>query len=307
MKYLAYLRGTTVDNAKAIYSDLKQSWYFRIWCVLWVICFLTSFIFLTFFSARSDILTKEGVWRMSARHESEIAYPAFRIRVSPSSPLNFTSVVCTHGAGVGVTTNACDTTNRCIAVAVEGLVAKVGDASINCHITCKSQLPSTIHAIDETLIWELGSDNHFRGPNFGVFIRPNDRAWVALQKVVATLMGDSSPRTFWERKLVYQVNTGERLTYQIDTVMDSFAVLEYFQGNRYNGWQAVGDIGGFAFFTIILHMLFMMLVGVFLRNESTFLKGSGHDGAMPPMMYDNGKSALHDDDLGERAPMLGKN
>jgi len=311
-KYLAWVRGTTVDNAKTIINDLKHSWYFRIWLVVWIICFLTSFIFMTFFSARSDILTKEGVWRMSARHESQISYPAYRIRVNPTNAIYFSSISCYHGNQIAVVTSPCDTSDptrsRCFAVNVDGsLVATSTDQAIKCHIVAIKQ--NITGPVDETLLWELGgTDSHFGGANFGVFVNPSDQAWVALQKVLAKFKDDAKPRTFWERKLVYQVNTRSRLNYEIDTVMDSFAVLEYNQGTRYNGWQAVGDIGGFAFFIVVMHMLVMTIVGFFLRNESNFLKSSGglRDGAMPPMMYDNGKTHL-EDDLGERAPMLSKN
>jgi len=41
----------------------------------------------------------------------------------------------------------------------------------------------------------------------------------------------------------------------------------------YNGWMTVGDIGGIAFFGVILHTIVMIIVGLFLANSSTFLGG----------------------------------
>lgn len=51
-------------------------------------------------------------------------------------------------------------------------------------------------------------------------------------------------------------------------------IVEY---DSYNGWMALGDIGGFAFFMMILHTMVMMCIGVCFNNDSQFLGGRGQE------------------------------
>jgi hypothetical protein len=58
--------------------------------------------------------------------------------------------------------------------------------------------------------------------------------------------------------------------------MGSFDVRYIREVDTFNGWQSVGAIGGFVFFLVLLHSVFMFLVGFCLENNSKFL---GHSGA----------------------------
>jgi hypothetical protein len=63
----------------------------------------------------------------------------------------------------------------------------------------------------------------------------------------------------------------------VSVIIESFGVEHYEQRSVYNGWMAMGDVGGFAFFLLILHTIVMLGVGVFLANDSRFLHSSGQE------------------------------
>jgi hypothetical protein len=65
--------------------------------------------------------------------------------------------------------------------------------------------------------------------------------------------------------------------YVVSTIIESFGVEHLEQRSLYNGWMAMGDVGGFAFFLLILHTIVMLGVGVFLANDSKFLHSDGHE------------------------------
>jgi len=179
-----------------------------------------------------------------------------------------------------------------------------GDQRINCYIEASKMTNMT--ALDMTLIWVLTSDHHFGGMNEAMFIFPSMRAWVALRKVEAHRTGSTNLWTFWERKLVYETSARREnhtnVIYEVSTVIDDFAVQEFAEVIGYTSWQAVGDIGGFSYFMVFLQVLTMICVGIFLPNESNFLRGLGHSATGGG--YEYGKLNNADDDLNERAPML---
>jgi len=48
----------------------------------------------------------------------------------------------------------------------------------------------------------------------------------------------------------------------------------------YNGWRALGDIGGFAFALVLFQTAIMLIIGLCFYNNSSFLKKgeeSGHN------------------------------
>jgi len=77
--------------------------------------------------------------------------------------------------------------------------------------------------------------------------------------------------TTWEKTALYHSTVFTPASFTITTIISSFRVTHHEQANNYDGWMAVADIGGFAFWMVILHTIAMIVVGFILPNESKFL------------------------------------
>jgi len=101
-------------------------------------------------------------------------------------------------------------------------------------------------------------------------------AWVLLRKAVYNtdqLTGhDSTGVDFWHRDLVYHSTATTLGHYSITTMISSFRVEHFEVADTYNGWMAVGDIGGFVFWMVVLHTFAMIMVGLAFPNDSGFLQ-----------------------------------
>jgi hypothetical protein len=107
-----------------------------------------------------------------------------------------------------------------------------------------------------------------------LWIAPNNNAWVLLTK---RFWVEPSGNTIeeWERDLLYHSTQSSPGNYTVLLVIDDFTVATVLsRENYYTGFMAVGDIGGTAFFLVLVHTIAMMLVGCVIPNDSVFLNGS---------------------------------
>jgi len=139
---------------------------------------------------------------------------------------------------------------------------------IQCNITTDLPKPGQ----DQLLAWELEGSGNW-GPNMAasMWIAPNNNSWILLSK--DNLKGPNGQiGEKWERYLLYHSTISNPGSYQIWVIMDSFDVDTVTNhDNPYTGWMALGDIGGVAFFLLILHTIVMTVAGVFFTNSSSFL------------------------------------
>jgi len=83
--------------------------------------------------------------------------------------------------------------------------------------------------------------------------------------------------TDWDRSLLYHSTVSVPGQYYIEVIIGSYNVWHIDQTDVYNGVMAMGDIGGFAFFLLVIHSIIMLFVGLCFLNNSTFLKNTGSD------------------------------
>lgn len=129
------------------------------------------------------------------------------------------------------------------------------------------------------IAWELDGDlqntAYYGHHHHSVWIAPNNNAWVMIEKAVVKYKG-KPPATEWGRDLLYHSTESTVFgQYNIATILGTFRVAHLEQQDSYNGWMALGGIGGFAYFLIILHTIIMIAVGIVFTNDSKFLLGSG--------------------------------
>jgi len=120
--------------------------------------------------------------------------------------------------------------------------------------------------------------------------RNSPGAWVLLKKAYIKPTGsinsdlagpDGIP--VWEKSELYHSTVSTPGHYVVRTIISSFRVDHYEQTDSYNGWQAIGGIGGFAFWMVILHTIATIVVGFILSNESKFLAGSSNSSEHKPI------------------------
>jgi len=165
----------------------------------------------------------------------------------------------------------------CYALNSDGIEALYSDQPLqtlqNSNIQCTFAVNGS--AGQDTTVafgFENNDDLDTYGGNI-LHISPWTLSWVNLKKRIVSLNGKGADA--WEAQLQYHSlpnsNGATGGTFDVTVHIRDFVVDHYDQKDNYNGWQALGSIGGFAFFLVILHTLVMLLVGIFLDNNSRFL------------------------------------
>jgi len=275
------------SRIKFIIQDLKTSWYFRFWLLLWVVCAIMTFVVLIEYSSWQTEDSKTDYQRISLKNEKSLAYPKFHLH---SLYGLIVSVQCAH-AGNLIPTGMCfnyTNTSQCISINGPSIKVSFGqaenyhmeDIAINC--TMVTNITGVIGPQkNDQVFWGLegpfpGGNKHTPPPVpfTPILIQPKTQAWVMINQM------NVDNQAVWNRQLIYRdynVTDPENGTaeYQIWTVMDSFNVMSIEKSPlpTRGGWYTVSNVGGFAFFTYILHSIMMFFLGFLFTNNSLFLNG----------------------------------
>jgi len=266
--------GETKLRVLRIIQDLKVSWYFRVWLLLWLILMVVWWVALGILSDHSEKAQKHKVQQYYVEHEGKIRYPEFRLRFKPAANQVLSNSSCFYGdptvAGavqpVATHVETCEFNDTCVNVA-----ANTYEGCETYSPKCNNRLVCVVNVTGGTeqflVAWEL-----LQGEKYGyneyasIWIQANDAAWVLLTK------GVRHDTTIWDRQLVYHSATFPPTYWGIVTIINSFGVDHYEDIDLYNGWQATADIGGFIMFLLIFHTIAMFFVGLAFENDSTFLR-----------------------------------
>jgi len=262
-----------------IAHDLKTSWYFRLWAVLWGICLVVGFVGLIIFSARSSKNAKHEDLSLWNENVSTLYFPRFHFRTGWNENEKILSITCTHNGNI-LETGICalgypQDMVSCTAVFADRVFAtnNVNVPDQDSRVYC--QLTTTLNATGNVLLaWEVEGENvvNFGGTSgyASIWMAPRNNIWVLLEKIILT--SGKSKLDAWHRDLLYHSTVARAGFFNVSTVLDTFRVTHQQSVDEYNGWMSTGNIGGFAFFLLILHGLIVLVSGVFLTNTSTFLK-----------------------------------
>jgi len=267
-----------------IFEDLKTSWYFRVWALAWLACALSAFSCLIILG---KISRTEGIEKSSRQwfeRQDPMHFPDFGL--FSAGPNIYGNISCNF-EGQEVPKTSCPSTFwpvtrgwPCYAFQGSKFAAKDNTASdfktnkILCDVW--TELPPTANYSRTDLLvgWDL-TDTHSVGPNSyaSMWFRATELGWVLVNKLVVDQIS-STP--LWERNQMYHTTESNPGHYHIDTVVNSFWVAHVDYQDWYNGWMALGEIGGFCFAVFILHTIFMAIVGIFLENNSKYLSASSY-------------------------------
>jgi len=269
----------TTQTAGKIVHDVTNSWYFRIYGSLWAICAILVFAALVVLTQRSNRAAQEDDVRFWIQTVNQMNFPRFHFRFDGNETV--LQYNCFLESGTPVATSPCQAwhghvfpANQCFAVNADTITAYNNNSPTDSErIYCN--MTTTGNESGNTLIaWEIEGEEIRIGlsAHISTWIAPNNMAWVMLGKsVIATPHGDMEG---WSRSLLYHSTVAVPGYYNVATIIGSFQVVHVKANDSYNGWMSIGQIGGFAFFLVILHSIVMIAIGIFMANDSKLLNES---------------------------------
>jgi len=269
---------TTMDQLRFIIYDVKYSWYFRIWAFFWVLAFVFSFTTLILLSGRADEAGGEQDMRIHITNASQLAFPRIQFSISYHNPgISIQSKSCVH-SGTPILTSHCAAVNgvtpgldKCFSVNSDTVIVyNNGEHTFNkTHIHCYINTTANHVGNNSMLMWKAeGGDNVAYSD---LYIAPNDQVWVVLRPINVVV---GSTRYFdWQKELLYHSSVSTPGQYAVKTIIGSFYQRDVTRVDSYDGYRAMGDIGGFFYFMIIIHTLLMIIASAVLSNNSKFLGG----------------------------------
>jgi len=278
--------GDTFARLRSIIEDLKTSWYFRIWTIVWSVCFILAFVSLIILSARSAEAGTEKDWNMWVENATKIAFPNFHFRFTHHEETQDVfdgSPVCVHeGTGFQLPPTTCtgitkDPT-KCQAFpgevisASNSIAAPFGDDTIKCFINTTGWI---YNSTNQMMAFEIEGSSGYDPIDFSP--RANPGAWIMLKKRVASPLHSKVQYPFWEKSLLYHSSVKTPGFFVVRVIIGSFRVDHWQQADNFNGWRALDTIGGFSFWMVILHTIVMVIFGIIFANNSKFLNPHGHE------------------------------
>jgi len=260
----------TRQKAQDFVEDLKTSWYFRVWFFFWLVCFLAAFSSLIILGERStEALQHEG-WTFWWERDTTIEYPSFAFRTAQDEVTNVLgNVYCQYNSLLIPTADCDDGTPRakCVQLNMDGDFASRDNNNLICSFAFNVSTDA-----DKVVGFEI-----VKAGEFGIaftWMNPNNNVWILLTKNILKFK-DGNEKVMWGRQLVYHSSVTTTSSFQVSVLMDHFHVAHWVESDYYNGWMCFGDVGGVAFFLVVLHTISMAIVGIFLDNNSKFLNGGG--------------------------------
>jgi len=273
--------GDTIERIKQIGHDLASSWYFRVWAFIWLILALTAFSGLIILSKESEKAKAREDIRMWMNSETLITFPRFHFRLDQRGDEIFQDWRCTFGnTSIQLNTYDCQSFrtqsqpfNQCIAFGADQFSA-ADDIYPDTRISCTLVTSGLGYQNNTMMSFGLEGEHQlsFGGQAFhSLWFAPNDNAWILLEKSTFQTSSSGSQQNMWRQTLAYHSTVYQPNFYNVSVLMGSFIVTHFQPTDTFNGWMAIGDIGGVAYFMVLLHTLVMIVVGVFLSNSSSFL------------------------------------
>jgi hypothetical protein len=275
--------GATQRNIGVVVDDLKHSNYFRVWSFFWLVCFLTAFAGMIMIAKQAQELEREESWTLGLQEVKSMYFPDFSFRFSRDQEANETfagTPSCVRG-GINVLPIMSDDKRRFI-ITGSNIEVNNEDRNWGGHlITCKFKT-NVIKGENQILIWEA-NEKHTFGSRLtqAVHFEPRQAPGVEIrlrQIHIHPMKGDKNGFHFdgkeivaWEKDWVYHTTVYVEGEYTVTIALDSFYVRNFDEIDEYEPAMAVGSIGGFWFWMILLHTLVMVLFGFCLTNDSKFL------------------------------------
>jgi len=265
-----------LTNLQLIWEDIKHSWYFRVWAFFWLFSAIFTFAVLILLGQTSTQAQLEPTFKFWRENVSSITFPRFHF-FTGENPFVAGSLACKNqNTPLQIVTCAprhdgkVVDTSHCLAVAAENTVANNQNQEwrqriIHCSFQTTPAVPN------EFVSFEIeGEGAHFGYFSHELLIAPNNNSWVLLDKGYITFNNGRTVEE-WGREIVYHSSYAAEGSFEVSVIIDRFLVTHGEQGMKFDGWRALGEIGGFAYFLLLLHAFMMILVGICLNNDAKTL------------------------------------
>jgi len=282
------MAGETLHRIRTLGHDLAHSWYFRIWALLWLLFALVVFSALIILSQNAESAMKQEQIVEWIDNATQITFPRFHLRTEFQGNETFVNVQCNYGTQA-LNQMQCASwrgmppppLSQCIALNSDSITVANhwGAQEHNSRINCQINTTGTGPQGNTMIAFELEGNNVFAWggmPFMSTWFAPNDMTWIFLEENIFQLNGKSPQIQLWKKDLIYHSTASSLNYYNMTTMLGSFFVRHLEPMDTYNGWMTVGDIGGVAFFMVVLHTAVMIIIGLFMSNSSSFLTGEEH-------------------------------
>jgi len=244
----------------------------------WVSFAIFGFAILIIISRQSAVAQQRDYLDMWIENSTSINFPVFHFRIYDYDPAEFDSIVCTTKQGLLVPNQICNVSvndvppiEKCFAVSASDIVTiDTVDPTENAIICWFNTTANTTSSL---VAWEVEGDNfQYTGANSyaATWVHPSPNAWVLLQKSIISRNPESHV-VGWHRDLVYQSSLSDNGQFTVSTIISSLQITHYNSRDSFNGWRALGEIGGFAYALVLVHTVVMIIIGFCMTNDSKFL------------------------------------
>jgi len=278
------MAGYTIERVKQIAHDFGSSWYFRIWALFWLVAVLVAFSAMIILSKQAEQSKVDKDIEVWIENASQIQFPRYHFRLDHRGVEVFSNVQCVFGTEI-LANHACESfhgymppQNQCMAVWADSLTAYNDWNRETTRIQCTIETLGAGPQGNLIMAFDL-EGQHVFGFSGGAFestwFAPNDNAWIMLEKNLLQVSKNEPQIQLWSKSLLYHSTESNPNFYNVTVIVGSFFVNHWDPRVVYNGWMTVGNIGGVAFFMVCVQTVAMIIFGIFLSNNSTFLNGSG--------------------------------
>jgi len=222
---------------------------------------------------------------MWIENASYIQFPRFHFRLDVRSNETFDTYQCLRN-GLTVPTTACGgdaawlNTSKCIAFLADQIWVQNDGRNWqtldNQIFFCTITTFGTGYEGNPAIAFELEGDNWGMSgsPIVSQFFGPLPDTWIYLEKSTFQSSRGGPLINLWQSDLAYHSTNFTPNYYGVNPQIGSFFVKHYQPLDIFPGWVTIGDIGGIGFFMLILHTIVMIVIGIFLPNDSNFLSSS---------------------------------
>jgi len=281
----------TIGRIRDLVSDLKSNWYVRVWVLIWMVLALVAFICLIELGHQSQESQNRPEIATWYTNESSLNLPDFHFHTDGVDVIS--SISCSF-FGQPVPGGDCTpwpgpfqpTPYNCRAVFASQITvfSKNSPDPLNLGVDCNITVVGNDTSFGQILGWGFdGWGSFISGPvgHTAFWLHPTQGAVINLIKgeidISKKIIIDD-----WNANLMYMSSNSTSGFFRVRTNVRGFGVFHNALVNVFNGWKAVGDIGGFAFFMVFLHTIVMIIVGVMLsKHESAFLNSHNNAGHAP--------------------------
>jgi len=278
------MAGETLDKLKQIGHDIKNSWYFRFWGILWAIG-----VIVTFAAFVAVIATDRRVNETWMDFSTTMTIPNFHFRVDHLSSQTFIGNINCNFNGIPLYPQQCNRPEdsdmtKCQAIhPTQPAVMIRGDRTqrtVNCTFLTNGTGPE-----GDIMAFELEGDHIFSQTDgmgdTATWFGPNSMTWLIMKKRV--FQWKSFEVDVWDTVPIYHSTIFQQNNFSAAVMIGEFLVMHINPREMYSGWVVFGAVGGTGFFMTILASIIMIIVGIFLNNNSTFLNPNAANPSYSPL------------------------